>query len=96
MDKEGDLKVWWIPQVPMKAFYQPVANLEQAALLIKALARYDLFQYDNKVKPDYCNMGGLLVFEDGEWSDGWDEAGNDFREWMDDHAPKEDTDAHAG
>ncbi len=42
--KEGDLRVWWIPQVPMKAFRQPVANVEQAILLLNTLAEYDNFQ----------------------------------------------------
>lgn len=63
------LRVWWIPQVPMKAFYVPVENLVEAKLLLDTLANYDLFQYENRVKPDYCNAGGLHVFEDGEWID---------------------------
>jgi len=67
MDKEGDLKVWWIPQVPMKAFEAPVKNIGEAKLLLRVLAEYDLFQYKNKVKPDYSNAGGLMVFENGDW-----------------------------
>lgn len=79
---EGDLRVWWIPQVPMKAFYRDVADLQQAVLLVEALADYDTFQLENGIKPDYCNIGGLLTFEDGEWVD-WHEAatGRDFDEW---------------
>jgi hypothetical protein len=67
--KEGDLQIWWIPQVPMESFNMPVASIEEATLLLKTLARYDLFQYENNVKPDYCNMGGLSIFENGEWTD---------------------------
>ncbi|MDB5437966.1 MAG: hypothetical protein JWM33_393 [Caulobacteraceae bacterium] len=81
--RDGDLRVWWIPQVPIKPFLCPVADLPQAALLIEALARYDAFQFENNIKPDYCNAGGLSVFEDGEWSDWSDEeTGDDFREWL--------------
>lgn len=69
MPKHGDLKVWWIPQVPMKPFEYPVPNIDTAIILCDALAKYDLFQYENNVKPDYCNTGGLVVFEDGEWID---------------------------
>lgn len=69
MAKDGDLRVWWIPQIPMKAFTVPVADLRQAKLLLRALADYDRFQFENKVKPDYCNAGGLSVYEDGAWSD---------------------------
>lgn len=41
------------------------------------LAEYDLFQFENKVKPDYSNMGGLLMFEDGEWVDWYDDETNE-------------------
>lgn len=75
---EGDLRVWWIPQVPMEPFWVPVRNLREAELLLKTLADYDIFQFENHVKPDYCNAGGLSRFEDGEWCDWWNEDGEDF------------------
>lgn len=65
--KEGDLRVWWIPQVPGDPFYQRVADVNQAILLLKALAAYDAFQIVNNIRPDYSNAGGLEVFKDGEW-----------------------------
>lgn len=67
--KEGDLKVWWVPQVPMKAFEYPVPSVEVGKHLVEALTRYDLFQFENRVKPDYCNAGGILVYENGDWFD---------------------------
>lgn len=67
MPKEGDLVVYWIPQVPMKAFEVPVKNIDEAKLLMDVLAAYDFFQYKMRVKPDYSNAGGLKVFENGEW-----------------------------
>ncbi len=75
--KEGDLRIWWIPQIPMKPFHVNVESVEQAKLIYKTLARYDLFQYENKIKPDYCNAGGLQVYEDGEWVDWCDEETGD-------------------
>ena len=66
---EGDLRVWWIPQAPMEPFYVNVATAEEGWRLTEILARYDAFQYENKVRPDYCNAGGVMVFEDGEWCD---------------------------
>jgi hypothetical protein len=63
------LRVWWIPQVPGKPMYVEVQNLVEAKLLLDTLANYDLFQYKNNIKPDYCNAGGLQVFEDNEWID---------------------------
>lgn len=65
--KEGSLRVWHIPQIPGAPFRADVANLRDAALLLRSLARYDLFQFENNIKPDYCNAQGLEVFEDGEW-----------------------------
>ena len=71
----GQLQVWWIPQVPGKPFMVPVKDTEQAILLLTAPADYDKFQYENRIKPDYCNAGGLSVFEDGEWTDWYNEDG---------------------
>lgn len=62
--KNGDLKVWWIPQVPMEAFEYPVNSVQEGFILLDALAKYDLFQYENDVKPDYSNAGGLMVFDE--------------------------------
>jgi hypothetical protein len=73
---EGDLRVWWIPQVPMKPFLVNVDSLKTARKLLDTLAAYDLFQYENNVRPDYANTGGLEVFEDGDWVD-WESADGD-------------------
>lgn len=74
-----NIRVWWIPQVPMKAFYVPVESIEQGKFLLDVLADYDLFQYENNVKPDYCNIGGLsVVDEDGDWMDLAEDEIDDF------------------
>lgn len=82
----GDLRVFWVPQVPGKALYISVKDLHQAHLLLETLAYYDAFQYASNIKPDYCNAGGLQVFEDGEWCD-WhdDETGDDFDMYCDEN-----------
>jgi hypothetical protein len=74
--KEYDLRVWHIPQVPMDAFYVPVNSIEEARKVLDVLAYYDLFQFENNIKPDYCNMNGLEVFENGEWLE-WESADGD-------------------
>ena len=80
--QEGDLSVWWIPQVPMKSFRVVVRNVQEGAALLHVLGQYDLFQLENNVKPDYSNAGGLEVFEDGEWC-GWeDDDGNGIDEYI--------------
>lgn len=68
-----EYRVWWIPQIPMEPFEYPVPDIDTGALLCDALAKYDLFQFENKVKPDYCNTGGMSWRHpertDGEWYD---------------------------
>ena len=68
-----EFRVWWIPQVPMKSFKYDVPSLDAGVMLCDALAQYDLFQYDNRVKPDYSNAGGISwrhpEHTDGEWVD---------------------------
>lgn len=66
------LKVWWIPQVPMKAFEVDVKSVDEAEKILNVLADYDLFQYENHVKGDYANASGLLY---------WDEEEKDWLEW---------------
>jgi len=66
---KGTLRVWWIPQVPMNSFYVYVKTIKEAKLIIQVLADYDTFQFENKVKPDYSNVGGLQVYDGEEWID---------------------------
>lgn len=76
------LQVWWIPQVPMISFNVDVDNLKEAILILKTLADYDIFQFKNKIKPDYSNAGGLNIWDEDckEWIDWEDEDGDDI--WM--------------
>jgi len=78
------LRVWWIPQVPMKPFYQKVKNIEEAKLLLKTLAEYDIFQFENNIKPDYSNVGGLEYYDEKEskWYDWENENGETIDDIM--------------
>jgi len=71
-EKELKFRVWWIPQVPMEAFRVTVGSPKEAKNVLKILADYDTFQFENNIKPDYSNMGGLEVFEEGEWVEWYD------------------------
>ena len=72
------MRVWWIPQVPGKPFHVETDSVSDAKRLLHVLAQYDLFQYENKIKGDYANAGGLEVFEDGEWIEWADDEGDDI------------------
>jgi hypothetical protein len=79
------LRVWWVPQVPGTAFYVTVNSVEEAILITNTLANYDLFQFENRIKPDYCNAGGLQCWDEegNEWTDWYDEdSGYDFDEYV--------------
>lgn len=73
--KEGSLRVWHIPQVPMHAFRVHVNSITEAKLVLETLAIYDLFQLEYKIKPDYSNAAGLEVLENGEWVEWYDDEG---------------------
>ncbi len=77
-NNNGDLRVWWIPQVPMKPFYVTVKTVNEAILIVETLADYDRFQFENGVKGDYANTGGLEIFEDGEWVEWYNGDGDDL------------------
>jgi hypothetical protein len=63
------LRVWWIPQVPGKPFHVEVESITEAKKLLDTLAKYDLFQLAHKIKPDYCNAGGLEVNVKRAWEE---------------------------
>ena len=73
MSDRTKFRVWWIPQVPMKTFEQDMPDLATAKIVTETLALYDLFQFENNIKPDYCNTGGIQyshpLIDDGDWLD---------------------------
>ncbi|UXO88849.1 hypothetical protein [Bacillus safensis] len=50
-------------------------NLEEAKLIYNTLGNYDLFQFENNVKPDYANATFIEEFdeEENEWVSWFDE-----------------------
>ena len=76
MANKGDLRVWWIPQVPMKPFRIDVPDITTAKYIISTLAQYDAFQFENNIKPNYSNVGGLEEFDGDEWCEWEDDDGN--------------------
>jgi hypothetical protein len=81
MASHGDLKVWWIPQIPGTPFEVRVNNLIEARLLLDTLAYYDMFQLEHRIKGDYANVGGLAVycqFDDLGWIDWLTDEGNNI------------------
>ena len=63
-------------------FYIEVSSIEEAWLIMNILWEYDEFQFNNNIKPDYCNITGLEVFneEEKDWEEWYDELGQDIKE----------------
>lgn len=88
MEKMKKLRVWWISQVSnCRTFYVPVDSVEDGKRLLDTLAAYDAFQFQNNIKPDYCNIGGLEVFNksDNEWEDWYLETDGYYFDNVDDY-----------
>ena len=75
---EGDLRVVYIPQVPMEGYALDIprragtrraAYLEQATFVLDAIIGLSIFEFENNIKPDYSDYAAILRYEDGEWSD---------------------------
>lgn len=66
---ERSYRVSHVPQVPGKVFVVPSRDREDAYRIRDMLCEYDLFQYDERIKPDYCNASMVEVLIGGEWCD---------------------------
>lgn len=85
---KNKMRVWWCPQVGVsKNFYVPVESVEEAKKVMDILAAYDCFQYNQNVKSDYSNMGGLEVFDEEscEWVSWEYEDENDYFDDVDEY-----------
>lgn len=88
------LRVWWIPQVGIEeTFYIPVNTPEEGKKILDLLAAYDAFQLQNRVKPDYTNVGGLEIYDDeyDEWNDWYLETSDDYFEDVDEYCEQCET-----
>ena len=86
------LRVWWIPQVPCESFYIPVNTPEEGRKVLDILAAYDMFQLNNNIKPDFCNVGGLQYWdeEEQEWNDWYLETETDYYEDIDEYCESDE------
>ena len=70
--KNQKLRVWWNPQVgASETFYIPVTSVEEGKKVMDLLSAYDCFQWNQNIKGDYCNVGGLEMWDENEkeWVD---------------------------
>ena len=87
-ESERKLRVWWIPQIGIeKSFYIQVNNPIEARKIMDVLGAYDKFQLELNLKGDYCNIGGLQMYdeEECEWIDWFIETEDDYYEDLDEY-----------
>jgi hypothetical protein len=70
-------KAWYIPQVPMKAFEVYAETADEAQAALDLITDFSIFEFDNHIKPDYSDAGGVEEWDeaDQEWFDYEPEAG---------------------
>lgn len=88
------LRIWHIPQVGYDAtIYIPVETLEEGKKVLDILACYDLFQYKNKIKPDFANASGLEMFDEEtqDWEDWYLETEDDYYDNIDEYFEDNDS-----
>lgn len=88
-EKKVKMRIWWIPQLGAQGdpFYIPVESPEEAKKMLTVLAAYDGYQYQNRIKGDYCNTGGVEILdeESGEWEDWYLETEDNYFDDIDDY-----------
>ena len=79
----NQLRVWHSPQIPGEPFYVDVSSPDDAKRILNLLGEYDAFQYEQNIKPDYSNVGGLEILgDDGIWVEWEDEDGSNINDLM--------------
>ena len=78
--KAGDLRIWYVPQVPMNGYYEKVDSVAEGFRILDTIYKVALFEFENRVKPDYANAGGVARFED-DGDGGLDWFDVDEQEW---------------
>jgi hypothetical protein len=67
------LQVWHFPQVPCEAFKVDVKDEYEALKMANTLADQHIWLEANNIIPDYSNAIMVLMYEDNEWIDYYNE-----------------------
>ena len=92
-DVKGNFRVWHIPQVGADAMFHVYwDSLEEAYRIQSILAVYDIFECQNRIKPDFSNASGIEIYdeEEQEYCDYYDEEGLDPDEIYEDDKEMQD------
>lgn len=65
--KTQKYRISYIPQVPMAPFEREYDDFETAKAVLNAVIDFSIFEFENRVKPDYSDAAFFEVLVDGEW-----------------------------
>lgn len=77
---DAKFKAWYIPQIPGEAFEVEVDSPAEGFKILDIISRFSLFEFENRVKPDYADAGGVVEWDESEqdwWDVDEDEMGDD-------------------
>lgn len=59
----------YVPQVPMHALTVEVSSLEHAVIALQSIIALSIFEFENRVKPDYSDFGTIERWdtEEQDW-----------------------------
>lgn len=77
----GALVMWHMPEVATgDKIYTPVISPVQGQKFIFLFSDYDHFLFKKKLRSDYSNASGLLVYKDEEWKEWYNDIGESITE----------------
>lgn len=56
----------YVPQVPMHALTIETKSLEHAAVALESIIQLSIFEFKNRVKPDYSDFAGVERWDEDE------------------------------
>lgn len=62
-------RMWYMPQVPSRTFEREFDTLLEATRALSMIIDYSIFEYENRIKPDYADAAGVVYWddEDKDW-----------------------------
>lgn len=64
-------RAWYIPQVPMESFKFECDTAEEAIMIYTAIVKFSIFEFKNRVKPDYSDAWWVQYYNEDiqDWED---------------------------
>lgn len=80
-------RLWYVPQIGMGRFYEQDFNdLTTAAIALNTIYKVAIWEYENHVKSDFANIGGVRFFDEQEQL--WIDVDAEELDYDDDYAEK--------